>query len=172
MNENILLGLGTNLGERVSNLEQAVNLISRIIKILEISPVYQTEPWGYKDQPVFLNLVLLGETTIQPHLLLKEIKHIELTMGREPTFHYGPRMIDIDILFYGDLIVDLKNLIIPHPHLHQRAFVLIPLADIVPDFIHPVKGLTVAEMLKQVEQNGVTRYPSELLWRTDEGSAH
>ena len=161
MKEIVFLGLGTNLGHRISNLEQAVKSLSKIIQIRKISPIYQTEPWGFQDQPSFLNQVVSATTSFLPQDLLVKVKHLEVKLGREPTFHYGPRLIDVDILFYGNQIINQDNLIIPHPHIHERAFVLVPLADIAPDFVHPILGLTVSELLERVDCEGVIKINPE-----------
>ncbi len=156
--EKIFLGLGSNLGDRFANLTNAVQSLPPAVKVVEVSPVYQTEPWGYTEQPAFLNQVILAKTGLAPEKLLSYLKSIEISVGRKPTFHYGPRQIDIDILFYGQQIISKDTLTIPHPHLHQRAFVLVPLADLAPDFRHPVLGLTITELLSQVETAGVSVY--------------
>jgi len=156
----VYLALGTNLGDRQANLEAALDALSSQIRLLDESPIYQTAPWGYEDQPDFLNQVVRAETTLSPRDLLTFVKHVEEQVGREPSFRYGPRKIDIDILFYEDWIVDEDDLIIPHPRLHQRAFVLVPLADLAPELCHPKLKRTVAEMLKEVDTTGVKRLRS------------
>lgn len=122
------------------------------------SPIYETPPWGYLDQPSFLNQVIQGSTQLKPETLLKHLKQLEVQMGRAPTIRYGPRLIDIDILFYDDLILAGPELAIPHPHLHERAFVLVPLADVAPEFHHPVNGKTVRELLAQVDASQIHLY--------------
>lgn len=160
MSEIIYLGLGSNLGNRLSNLDKAEKELGFFVKILKRSPVYKTQPWGYVDQPYFLNTTLSAVTDLPPLNLLTEIKKIEEQMGRAKTFHYGPRLIDIDILFYGDLVFEHENLVIPHPHLHERAFVLVPLVSIAPDYIHPKIGQRVIDLLQKVDLEGVSLYNS------------
>ena len=147
---NIFLGLGSNQGDREKNLLKAIDLISKIPTLnLVQSKITETEPYGFKEQDCFLNMVLRGTTLLSPHKLLLAIKQIELKLGRKPTFHWGPRVIDIDILFYDDLILHEKDLVIPHPDLVNRLFVLAPLAEIAPTFIHPVLQKTILTLLTE-----------------------
>ncbi len=146
----IYLGLGTNLGDRWRNLMRAIEGLRAFVAVDTVSPVYETEPWGYADQPRFLNAVVTGTTRLAPHDLLAALKRLEHDLGRRPTFRYGPRIIDIDILFYGNLCIDTPNLSVPHPRLHERAFVLVPLADVAPDLIHPCLGVSVRTLLDAV----------------------
>jgi 2-amino-4-hydroxy-6-hydroxymethyldihydropteridine diphosphokinase len=155
----IFLALGANLGERETNLRLARASLTPQVQVLSASPIYETAPWGYLDQPSYLNQVLQVETDLSPIDLLAHLKQIEENLGRKPNFHYGPRLIDLDILLYHDLVINLDGLVIPHPHLAERAFVLVPLADLAPDLRHPVLGLTVAEMLAVVNRDGVVLYP-------------
>ena len=145
------LGIGSNLGNRTHNLLQAIKLISRHAKIKDISSVYQTRPWGHSDQPYFLNIVCRLETTITAINLLTITQCIEKTIGRTPTFLYGPRLIDIDILMYGDQIVETEQLKIPHPHINERAFVLTPFSEIAASLIHPITGRSISEHHEEVE---------------------
>ncbi len=160
------LGLGTNLGERRKNLEWAAELLFRSpseplnhgrlkpvsnLQPLRSSSVYETAPWGYANQPDFLNCVLEVETGLTPEQLLNITQAVEREMGREWSVMYGPRAIDVDILFYGAIIIEQPNLQIPHPRLHQRAFVLVPLAELAPELTHPVLELTVREMMPEVD---------------------
>ncbi len=160
------LGLGTNLGERRKNLERAAELLFRSpseplnhgrsepvsnLQPLRSSSVYETAPWGYANQPDFLNCVLEVETGLTPEQLLDITQAVEREMGREWSLRYGPRVIDVDILFYGAIIIEQANLQIPHPRLHQRAFVLAPLAELAPELTHPMLGLTVREMMPEVD---------------------
>jgi 2-amino-4-hydroxy-6-hydroxymethyldihydropteridine diphosphokinase len=155
----IYLGLGSNLGNRQHNLDRALDLLSQRLGALQISPVYETEPIGNINQPRFLNMVCQARTGLAPLNLLTLVKGIELKMGRAPAKPDTPRPIDIDILFYGDQVVETPELVIPHPRLTERAFVLVPLADIAPDVVHPVSGKKVKELLARVkEKQGVFKW--------------
>ena len=155
MNEAVYLALGTNLGDRETNLSIAREQLPSRVKIIESSAIYITPPWGFEDQPDFLNQVLRVQTEMAPQQLLLYLKRIELEMGRVKTFRNGPRLIDIDILFYGQRVIKGTELSIPHPRLHERAFVLVPLNDIAPDFVHPVLNMTVESMLSKIDVKGV-----------------
>lgn len=151
----VYIALGSNLGERQANLENAADALSPEVIILEHSPVYETPPWGFLDQPQFLNQVLKTETTLSPVELLAYLKSVERQMGREISRRYGPRSIDLDIIFYGDLILDTLELTIPHQQMANRAFVLKPLADLDPELRHPLTDLTVGDMLSKVDTKGI-----------------
>lgn len=144
------LGLGSNLGDRKQNLAQALELVSQQVAVEQLSSIYETEPVGYKQQPLFLNAVCRIFTKLSPEQLLGLAKGIEAKLGRIPSFHNAPRLIDIDILFYGDEVVSSRELTIPHPHLAERAFVLVPLAEIAPGLIHPENGKTIRELLNKL----------------------
>lgn len=154
----VFISLGSNLGDRRENLRAAVAALPPAVRVTAQSPVYQTAPWGYADQPDFLNQVVEGETELSPRELLVHLKSLESRLGREKTFRYGPRQIDLDILFYADFIVEESDLQIPHPRLHERAFVLVPLADLAPDWVHPRLGLEVQALLAGVDVRGVERF--------------
>lgn len=162
MAHTVYLGLGTNLGDRLENLNKAVAILSETLQIRRVSPVYETEPWGYIQQPAFLNIVLSAETGLEPRALLEFLKNLEEAIGREETFRWGPRLIDIDILFYDDLVLTEQELQIPHLRIAERAFVLIPLADLAPGLRHPVSGKTAREMLAEVDPGGVKKFSGRI----------
>lgn len=155
MSSTVYLGLGTNLGDRFNNLQAVIAALPPSVVPDDCSPVYETPPWGFENQPAFLNQVLRGHTLLEPRELLQHLKTIEVRMGRKPTIKYGPRIIDIDILFYDHLVLQTENLTIPHPRLEERAFVLVPLADLAPFFRHPVLDKTIRELLAEVDATGV-----------------
>lgn len=143
----IYLALGTNLGDRAHNLAEAVGRLAQVMTVTQLSPIYETTPWGVLDQPDFLNQVIAGSTGLSPFALLAATQAIEIAMGRRPDSpRYGPRLIDIDTLFYDNLTFASYTLTLPHPRLVERAFVLQPLADIAPDLVHPGLGCTVATL--------------------------
>ncbi len=144
----VYLGLGSNIGDREANLRAAmVNISAANIQVLRESPVYETEPVGYANQHWFLNMVVEAETALFPMQLLARTGKIERALGRVRTIPNGPRTIDIDILLYGDAVVRTARLEIPHPRLHERRFVLAPLADLAPGLRHPLLRQTVRQLL-------------------------
>lgn len=153
----VYLALGTNLGNRLENLHIARQSLPPDVLIRKTSSIYITPPWGYEEQPDFLNQVLEVETELMPSPLLSYLKEIEAEMGRLETFRYGPRLIDIDILFYASQVIQEEDLQIPHPRLQERAFVLVPMHEIAPDFFHPVLNETIAALLTKITTDGVRR---------------
>lgn len=146
----ICLGLGSNDGDRMASLSAARAALADFIKIEAVSPVYETAAIYAPDQPTFLNAALIGTTQLEPLPLLYALRNIERDLGRMPTFRYGPRIIDLDLLFYDDLVVKSVELILPHPRIAERAFVLRPLVQIAPNWVHPSLRKTVKQMFESM----------------------
>lgn len=158
MNEVYLL-TGGNIGNRVANLQQACDLIEqRVGTTIAASSIYETAPWGITDQPAFVNQVLRIRTHLSPAEVLKQLLKIEEVMGRTRALRYGPRIIDIDILLYNDIVVQAPDLIIPHPEMANRRFVMVPLNEIAPGVVHPVYHKTVQQLLAACEDQ-LSVYP-------------
>ena len=148
----VYLGLGSNMGNRKDNLDKGLELLSQRVKLGQTSSVYDTEPAGNAKQPRFLNLVCQIYTRLAPMELLTLVKGIESKLGRTPGEPDAPRPLDIDILFYGTQIINSPRLIIPHPRLIERDFVLVPLAEIAPDLVHPVTNQTTRELMEGLQK--------------------
>ena len=154
----VYLALGSNVGNRVANLKAAIAALPPQMVVKENSRVYETPPWGYTEQEKFLNQVLKVQTYLSPEALIKHLKRLEVALGRQTTFPNGPRVIDIDILFYDDLVYESPTLVIPHPRLHERGFVLLPLMDIAPDLVHPVKQQSIRQLLTHCDVSGIVPF--------------
>lgn len=156
--ETVYLGMGTNLGDRLQQIKQAVHLLRRIngVKVTKLSSIYETEPVGYLEQPHFLNLVCEIQTTLTPTHLFAQIQMIEQRLKRVRTVRWGPRTIDIDILLFGSRIIHQPDLVVPHPRMLQRSFVMVPLAELVHDLIIPGTARTVAQWRKMLSDQAIT----------------
>lgn len=158
MNSHIVyLALGSNLGDRQENLKQAISSLTPQMTVKAKSHVYETPPWGYADQPKFLNQVVKAETYLEPEPLLKHLKRLEVALGRQTTFQNGPRLIDIDLLFFDELVLNTPILTLPHPRLHERGFVLLPMMDIAPDLFHPVIQKSIRELAASSNLDGIVQ---------------
>jgi 2-amino-4-hydroxy-6-hydroxymethyldihydropteridine diphosphokinase len=145
------IGIGSNLGNRVEHCDNAIKLLETGgISVLKRSVMIETKPWGVTDQPEFINMVIEIETDLPPDALLALLKKTERAVGRTETVRWGPRVIDLDILLYGDSVLKTPQLEIPHPRISEREFVLRPLAEIAPDTIHPVMKKSIRTLLKEV----------------------
>ena len=153
------IGLGSNVGDKADNIKKALEILDQFdgLKIVKVSSFYETEPVGYEDQDWFVNAVAKIETTLTAEQLLSIFKRAEKQIGRKDRVRWGPREIDLDLLFYDQIIVNTNDLIIPHPGLHERAFVLAPLAEIAPDFVHPIMKKTIAELLAGLRSQKVVK---------------
>ena len=158
-NHIVYLALGSNLGDRQENLQQAIAALSPQMDVKAKSPIYETPPWGIEDQPKFFNQVIKADTYLQPEPLLKHLKRLEVALGRKPNVRNGPRLIDIDILFYDHLVLNTPLLTVPHPRMHERGFVLLPLMDIAPELIHPVLKKSVRELAAASSLEGIAQVP-------------
>lgn len=147
----VFIGLGTNVDDRERNLNTAVEALRKIAEIKKASSIYETEPMEYQEQEWFLNMAVEIATRLKPCALLKQLQQIEQAMGRVREIRYGPRIIDLDILLYGDTVLQDRDLTIPHPKMRERAFVLVPLCEIAPRARHPLLHKTMRELLKNLK---------------------
>ena len=157
----VFFSLGSNIGNRLMSLSAALDrLCSCGVAITAKSRIWETAPWGVTDQPRFLNICAEARTDLAPDALLALVKDIELALGRTVSRRWGPRKIDIDIIFYDSLIYESTALTIPHPRMHERGFVLLPLSEIAPSYVHPRLGLSVAELVEKIPQGE----KDEMVW--------
>jgi len=159
------IGMGSNLGDRYGNLSRALTLMSKRLDIKAISSPYETEPEGYREQPDFLNTVVRAETNMSARDLLKFLKSIEEKLGRRPSFPNAPREIDLDILLYGDSVIEQMDLFVPHPRLHTRAFMLVPLMELNPELAHPALHKTIREMLEELGPGSRVRKAGRIVFK-------
>lgn len=158
MTQTLYLSLGSNLGDRAKNLRDAVASLRKSgVDVTRISSIYETEPVDYLDQPWFLNLAVEAQTELNAADLLHALREIEMQMGSKKRIAKGPRLIDMDILLFGDAVIDTPELQVPHPRMHLRRFVLEPLAEIAPNALHPVLSLKASEMLERTMDKSVVR---------------
>ena len=152
------IALGSNTGDRLGNIRQAVMLLEeRSLRISASSDVFETPPWGMENQPRFLNACVLAETDILPRALLELLLNIESDLGRIRRYKWGPREIDLDLLFYDDQVFNESGLVLPHPQMHRRAFVLVPLVQIAPGWRHPVLGKSIRELAGSLDACSIIR---------------
>jgi 2-amino-4-hydroxy-6-hydroxymethyldihydropteridine diphosphokinase len=155
----VYLSIGSNLGDREKNLSRAIEILEKQgIFVRKRSSLYETEPWGEKNQPLFLNMALEIETELKPQELLRVVKNVEIEAGRERSYKWGPRIIDLDILLYNHIIVNEETLKIPHPLMHERDFVLRPLDEIAPDAMHPLLKISIHALLNKCGRTSTSSY--------------
>lgn len=155
MKNEVYLALGSNVGDKTGYLIKAIDMLGEKVSILKTSRVYTSKPMGYKQQDVFLNMVVYGKTYLDLLPLFEFIKDVEKRAGRVERFRWGPREIDIDILFFNDEVHDSDIVVVPHPRLHERDFVIIPFIDINPDYIHPKLNVKIKDLLDNLKERTV-----------------
>lgn len=156
----LFLALGSNLGDRGRNLRRALAALEPDIHVEAVSHCYETEPAYVLDQPRFFNLAARARTDLAPVAVLRRLKALEVQLGRTPGHRYGPRLVDLDLLLYDDLVLDTDELVLPHPRLHERAFVLVPLEEVGAEALHPGLGLTVADLRRRLGDTGHVVWPA------------
>ena len=149
------IGFGSNIGDRLAHIQNVIHALSKTdgITLQKISSLYKTDPVGYEEQAQFLNGVAVIQTSLPPLSLLHTLKDIETAIGRKHRMRWGPREIDLDILIYGDLCVQTEELVVPHPEMHLRGFVLVPLAELAPDLVHPIFQVSIQTLLNRLEDS-------------------
>lgn len=157
----LYLALGTNLGDRAANLAEARRRLSEFFPPINASHIYETPPWGVTEQPAFYNQVIEARSSLEPLKILHLVKQIEVAMGRVPSLRYGPRLIDIDLLVYGDSLFESPELTLPHPRLFERAFVLVPFAEIAPGLVPPTQNQTIAVLCAALDCSGIHKIEVE-----------
>ena len=163
----IYLSLGSNLGDRAANLDRAIEALPEAgVLVLRRSSLYETEPVDFLDQPWFLNCAVEAETSLPPEQLLGALQGIERRLGSRKLIARGPRIVDLDVLFYGDSVVRSSEIEIPHPRMTERRFVLVPLAELAPTFVHPILHATCAELLARTGDHSIVR-----IWQPVEGES-
>jgi 2-amino-4-hydroxy-6-hydroxymethyldihydropteridine diphosphokinase len=160
----VYLGMGSNVGLREEQLKRSIKELGSLphTEVLDLSSLYETEPVGVKDQPWFLNIVSILRTAVPPEELLLWLQKIESQMGRGEGKRWGPRLIDLDILLYDSLVFSSSRLVIPHPRMHQRSFVLLPLAEVVPQWRHPILGKGISQLAEELPLGEVVRWRGKL----------
>lgn len=151
------VALGGNQGDRLAHLERAVSEMAKSVTVTALSKIYETEPLGFADQPWFLNAVVAVDTELSARALLAILQEIELKLGKATPFLNGPRTLDLDMLLYGDEVIDGPTLVVPHPRMHERAFVLRPLADVAGHVVHPTIGKAIRELLIELDDQAKVR---------------
>lgn len=151
----IYVAIGANMGDRKANITRAIELLKEKINDIQLAPIYETKAFGVTNQPNFYNTALAGKTELMPEELLKFVKEVEKRVGRVARYRWGPREIDVDIIFYNGLILKSEQLTIPHPGITERFFVLKPLSDLAPNLVHPVLHKSISELLSQLPKEPI-----------------
>jgi len=166
MNHTAYISVGSNLGDKMANCRKGIFGLGQTggVEVVRVAPCYRTAPVDFLDQEWFVNTVVKIETSLSPANLLRKLKSIETQIGRKPPpVRFGPRILDLDVVLYDDVVMELENLVLPHPRMHERRFVLQPFCDIDPDVVHPVLGQTITDLLMQLDdpQQSIERIPCD-----------